>query len=101
MVLGVFQSVRRHLFIRLKLTDKWSQRYFKKFEKYIDHPEYPDVDKLLKGADGPMHVGYFSSVSEGSKDFIKACTKIGIPYNTDFTTTDGTRGVNRVSVLLL
>ncbi|KAF8907268.1 hypothetical protein CPB84DRAFT_1674982 [Gymnopilus junonius] len=70
-------------------------QYFKKFEKYMEHPDYPDVDKVLKGADGPMRVGYFSAFSEGSKAFITACTKVGIPYNADFTTTKGTRGVNR------
>ncbi|PPQ95742.1 hypothetical protein CVT26_015868 [Gymnopilus dilepis] len=67
------------------------KQYFRKFETYVEHPDYPNVDKLMKGADGPMRVGYFSEFSEGSEDFIKACTNIGIPYNADFTTTHGTR----------
>ncbi|KAH9481290.1 Dehydrogenase str4 [Psilocybe cubensis] len=71
-------------------------RYFKKFEKYVDDPEYPDVTSAVKGTDGPVRVGYFSSICQNSKDFITACTKIGIPYNRDFNTTEGTRGVNRV-----
>ncbi|KDR78822.1 hypothetical protein GALMADRAFT_244405 [Galerina marginata CBS 339.88] len=71
-------------------------RYFTKFEKYVDDPEYPDVNTSVKGKDGPVRVGYFSTVSEGSKDFIKACTTVGIPYSADFNTPPGTRGVNRV-----
>ncbi|KAF8969147.1 hypothetical protein BDZ97DRAFT_1915510 [Flammula alnicola] len=61
-------------------------RYFTKFEKYEDNPNYPDVDIKAKGKDGPMRVGYFSTISEGSKDFIKACTQVGIPFNADFNT---------------
>ncbi|PPQ94473.1 hypothetical protein CVT25_001106 [Psilocybe cyanescens] len=75
--------------------EAWSWKnfssYFKKFEKYVDDPEYPDVTSSVKGTNGPVRVGYFSSVSQGSKDFITACTKIGIPYNRDFNTTEGTR----------
>ncbi|CAA7266838.1 unnamed protein product [Cyclocybe aegerita] len=80
--------------------ESWSwenfRRYFTKFEKYVDDPAYPDVNTQVKGRDGPMRVGYFSSVSEGSKDFIKTCTKLGIPYAPDFNTSVGTRGVNRI-----
>ncbi|KAF9477187.1 alcohol oxidase [Pholiota conissans] len=73
-------------------------RYFNKFEKYVEDPAYPDVNTTMKGKEGPMRVGYFSSMSEGSKDFIKACVKAGIPYSPDFNTNAslGTRGVNRV-----
>lgn len=73
--------------------------YFTKFEKYSDDPDYPDVNSSAKGKDGPMNIGYYSDISEGSKDFIKACTQSGIPYSADFNTnpTLGTRGVNRVS----
>lgn len=47
-----------------------------------------------------MLIGYHSTVSEGSKDFIKACMNIGIPYSPDFNAGLGTRGVNRVSFYL-
>ncbi|TFK33226.1 hypothetical protein BDQ12DRAFT_691444 [Crucibulum laeve] len=80
--------------------ESWSwenfRKYFTKFETYKDDPAYPDVNSSLKGKDGPVRVGYFSTVSEGSKDFIKACTKVGIPFSPDFNTTMGPRGVNRV-----
>ncbi|KIM36177.1 GMC oxidoreductase [Hebeloma cylindrosporum] len=74
-------------------------RYFTKFEKFVDDPLYPDVNSKVKGKDGPVRVGYFNTVSDGSKDFIEACIKVGIPYSADFNTPPGTRGVNRVSIL--
>ncbi|KAF4614077.1 hypothetical protein D9613_007925 [Agrocybe pediades] len=71
--------------------DAWSwqnfSRYFTKFETYVDDRDYPDVNSEVKGKNGPVRVGYYSWISEGSKDFIKACTKIGIPYSADFNTT--------------
>ncbi|EAU85330.2 hypothetical protein CC1G_07600 [Coprinopsis cinerea okayama7 len=79
---------------------KWSnlKRYFNKFEKYVPHPDFPDVDVSVKGQEGPMKVGYFSEVSEGSKLFIKACQNVGIPFSPDFNTSKGTLGVNKVVV---
>ncbi|RXW23274.1 hypothetical protein EST38_g2576 [Candolleomyces aberdarensis] len=77
---------------------KWEnfQNYFKKFERYVPHPDYPDVDLSLKGKAGPMRIGYFSDVSQTSKDFIKACNGVGIPYSPDFNTSKGPLGVNKI-----
>ena len=75
-----------------------SYSYFTKFEKFVDDPLYPDVNGEVKGKDGPVRVGYFSTISDASKDFIKACIKVGIPYSADFNTPSGTQGVNRVSM---
>jgi len=75
--------------------------YFTKFEKFVDDPLYPDVNSKVKGNDGPVRVGYFNTVSDGSKDFIEACVKAGIPYSADFNTPPGARGVNRVSIRCL
>lgn len=71
--------------------------YFRKFEKFVDDPDFPDAKSANKGKDGPIRIGYHSTMSEGSKDFIKACMNIGIPYSPDFNAGLGTRGVNRVS----
>ncbi|TFK27798.1 alcohol oxidase [Coprinopsis marcescibilis] len=81
---------------------KWHnlQRYFRKYEKYVPHPEFPDVDLSVKGKDGPVEIGYFSEVSEGSKLFIKACQRVGIPYSPDFNTSKGTLGVNKVMTFI-
>ncbi|KAF8150868.1 hypothetical protein B0H34DRAFT_665906 [Crassisporium funariophilum] len=80
--------------------DSWSwknfSRYFTKFETFVADPEYPDVNSAVRGKTGPVRVGYHSTVSQSSKDFIKTCMKFGIPYSADFNTTNGTRGVNRV-----
>lgn len=69
-------------------------RYFRKFEKYVPDPKYPEVSG--KGTTGPVQVGYFTHVSEVAKNFIKACTNVGIPISADFTSSKGTLGVNRI-----
>lgn len=77
---------------------KWDnfKKYFKKFERYMPSPEFPDVDLSTKGKDGPMRIGYFSFASKQSLDFVKACTNIGIPYSPDFNGDKGTLGVNKI-----
>ncbi|KAF5382119.1 hypothetical protein D9615_004436 [Tricholomella constricta] len=75
--------------------DSWSwdkfQRYFRKLEKYVPNPEYTGVDANGKGADGPVQIGYFNSFLPQSQDFVASCTKLNIPFNSDFNTTGGTR----------
>ncbi|KAF8882575.1 GMC oxidoreductase-domain-containing protein [Infundibulicybe gibba] len=79
--------------------DSWSwknfSQYFTKFEKYSYDPEYPDLDPKTKGSDGPVRIGYFSDISQSSKDFIDSCTEIGIPHSADFNNIKSTGGVNR------
>ncbi|GLB40329.1 putative GMC oxidoreductase [Lyophyllum shimeji] len=81
--------------------DSWSwknfSQYFTKFECYQPHPGYPLVDASARGSSGPVRIGYFNSVSEPSKAFIKACTNIGIPFTPDFNVSTGTLGVSRIS----
>jgi choline dehydrogenase len=71
-------------------------RYFNKFQKYELDPKYPDVKKE---ATGPVRVGYFSYLADFSRDFVQACTKVGVPLSPDFNTDAGTRGANRVSII--
>ncbi|KXN88620.1 L-sorbose 1-dehydrogenase [Leucoagaricus sp. SymC.cos] len=79
--------------------EAWSwknmSRYFNKFERYEDDSRYPDVNSKAKGK-GPVQVGYFGDLRDPCRDFVQACTKIGVPFSPDFNTTAGTRGVNRV-----
>ncbi|KAG6839846.1 hypothetical protein C0991_011120 [Blastosporella zonata] len=60
--------------------DSWSwknfSKYFTKFERYQPHPDYPLVDTTVRGSSGPIRIGYFNTVTEPSKAFIKACTSV-------------------------
>ncbi|RDB25944.1 Alcohol dehydrogenase [acceptor] [Hypsizygus marmoreus] len=86
---------------RIVGDDSWSwhnfQHYFRKFEKYVPSPTHIGVDASVKGSDGPVRVGYHTTISQPSKDFVTACTELGIPFNFDFNTTSGTCGVSRLS----
>ncbi|KAK0468992.1 uncharacterized protein EV420DRAFT_1472302 [Desarmillaria tabescens] len=80
--------------------DTWSwdnfRLYFNKFEKYSADPDYPHVNPAHRGSKGPIRIGYFGTIAQSSKDFIKACVDIGIPYNPDFNGPDGTMGAGRI-----
>jgi len=71
-------------------------RYFRKFETFVPHPDYPDVDPSTRGSSGPVKVGYFNTITENSKAFVESCIKLGIPYNPDFNGPQNTGGVSRV-----
>ncbi|KAG6813955.1 hypothetical protein H0H92_005210 [Tricholoma furcatifolium] len=85
--------------------DSWAwknlSQYFTKFERYQPHPDYPLVDPSVRGSSGPMRIGYFNTVTETSKAFIKACMNVGIPFTPDFNVASGTLGVSRISELRL
>ncbi|KAF7374604.1 L-sorbose 1-dehydrogenase [Mycena sanguinolenta] len=72
------------------------RRYFTKFEKYTRDPAYPAVNTSERGSTGPIRVGYFNTVSEHSKAFLKACEQVGIPLVADFNGPNGTMGASRV-----
>ncbi|KAG2154013.1 hypothetical protein DEU56DRAFT_868537 [Suillus clintonianus] len=69
--------------------------YIRKFERYIPDPRFPHVDPLLRGANGPVEIGYSAHIWTGSKLFIEACMNAGIPFSPDFCTTKGTKGTNK------
>ncbi|TFK33230.1 GMC oxidoreductase-domain-containing protein, partial [Crucibulum laeve] len=71
-------------------------KYIKKFEHFHPHPDYPEVDTSVRGSEGPVHIGYFNSVTEASKAFVKACVNVGIPFTPDFGGVNGTGGVSRI-----
>ncbi|KAF8516688.1 alcohol oxidase [Hysterangium stoloniferum] len=77
-------------------ADKEFRKYFLKFEKFTPHDEYPNVDVKMRGANGPVNVGYFGYCSNATKKWIEACVNMGIPANPDINTPAGTLGVTKV-----
>ncbi|KAJ7168519.1 hypothetical protein C8R46DRAFT_1091908 [Mycena filopes] len=71
-------------------------RYFNKLEKYTGDARYPDVDTSVRGSSGPVRVGFFNTVSEHSKAFLRACEQVGIPLVADFNGPKGPIGASRV-----
>lgn len=71
-------------------------KYIRKFEKYTPDPRFPRVDPLLRGADGPVEIGYSTHIWSGCKAFIEASINVGIPFSPDFCTTKGTKGTNKI-----
>ncbi|KAG0706730.1 hypothetical protein DFH29DRAFT_1066647 [Suillus ampliporus] len=70
--------------------------YIRKFEKYIPDPRFPHVDPLLRGADGPVEIGYNAHTWQGGDSFVQASINVGIPFSPDFCTTKGTKGTNKI-----
>ncbi|KAG1723029.1 uncharacterized protein EDB91DRAFT_1173780 [Suillus paluster] len=79
--------------------ESWSwnnfSKYIRKFEKYTPDSRFPHVDPLLRGADGPVEIGYSAHFWPGSEAFVKASMNAGIPFSPDFCTTKGTKGTNK------
>ncbi|KAF8556234.1 alcohol oxidase [Imleria badia] len=80
--------------------DSWSwknfETYFRKFENYTPDPRFPHVDASLRGSHGPVTVGYHAHIWEASPLFIEASINAGVPFNPDFTTSNGTLGTNKI-----
>ncbi|KAG8682545.1 hypothetical protein FRC11_014731 [Ceratobasidium sp. 423] len=70
-------------------------KYFQKFETFHPHPDFP-VDESKRGKQGPIQTGYYGHFSNVARAFIPACQSIGIPFNPDFNTADGTLGVSKI-----
>lgn len=77
-------------------------RYFRKFESFQPHPDYPCVDANVRGKTGPVQVGFFNTVSVWCDHFIRACLSAGIPANPDFNGAElNPNGVGRVSIFVV
>ncbi|KAG6862505.1 hypothetical protein C0995_000053 [Termitomyces sp. Mi166 len=75
--------------------------YFRKMEKYVPNPKYTkEINAKAKGSDGPVTVGYFTSLHPQCEDFVTSCTNVDIPFSPDFNTSSGTRGVSRVTKII-
>ncbi|KAG5730944.1 Alcohol dehydrogenase [acceptor] [Termitomyces sp. T112] len=86
---------------RITGDDSWAwanfQHYFRKIEKYVPNPTYAkEINAAAKGSDGPVKVGYFTSLHPQCEDFVTTCTNVDIPFSSDFNTSSGTRGVSRI-----
>ncbi|OBZ72180.1 hypothetical protein A0H81_07611 [Grifola frondosa] len=70
--------------------------YFMKYEKYHPSEKFPLVDASLRGSSGPVEVGYFGHISEGTTKFIEACDKAGIAHSSpDVNTHKGSLGATK------
>uniref|UniRef100_A0A8H8CLS0 pyranose dehydrogenase (acceptor) n=1 Tax=Psilocybe cubensis TaxID=181762 RepID=A0A8H8CLS0_PSICU len=80
--------------------DSWSwkniSQYFRRFEAFQPHPDYPEVDASARGLSGPVHVGFYNTVTKASHAFIKSCVAVGIPFTADFNGKNGTIGAGRI-----
>ena len=50
----------------------------------------------MRGTSGPVHVGFFNTVSEWCNEFVESCTAAGIPPTRDFNAPNGLMGASRV-----
>lgn len=55
------------------------------------------MDASARGRDGPVHIGFFNTITEPSKAFAEACVRVGIKRTQDFNGKDGTLGAARIS----
>ena len=91
----------RGLFVLLinldfSLSDPWCS-YFRKFEHFHPHPDYPLVDASEHGSAGPVHVGFFNTITEWCSEFVDSCITAGIRRTHDFNAPHGLIGASRVS----
>ncbi|KAF8523221.1 alcohol oxidase [Gautieria morchelliformis] len=70
--------------------------YFRKFEKYVPHPDVEPLDPFEKGNEGPVQVGFFGYFSKTSAKWMRACINAGIPHSRDVNTPSGIAGVTKV-----
>ncbi|KDR78819.1 hypothetical protein GALMADRAFT_64035 [Galerina marginata CBS 339.88] len=84
--------------------DSWlwknCSQYFRKFESYQPHPDFPLVDRTVHGNSGPIQVGFNNRVSGWCDNFVKACLNLGIPSTNDFNAPNGLIGAARQQYFL-
>jgi len=68
-------------------------RYFNKFERYENDTRYPDINSSIK-EEGLIYMDYFNNLWNISRDFIQACTKLGMFLSYDFNMNTSTRDIN-------
>ncbi|CAE6501665.1 unnamed protein product [Rhizoctonia solani] len=69
--------------------------YFRKAEMYTPHVGHSLVDPAHRGDQGHWKTGY-SYCANTVGLFIESCKDIGIPYNPDINTPEGTMGVSEI-----
>ncbi|KAF8683343.1 Alcohol oxidase [Rhizoctonia solani] len=70
-------------------------QYFQKFETFHPHPDFP-VDESKRGKQGPVQTGFYGHFSNVTRACVAACQSIGIPFNPDLNTAEGTLGVTKI-----
>ncbi|KAJ7583617.1 hypothetical protein C8J56DRAFT_213831 [Mycena floridula] len=89
------------LWARITGDESWSWKnfspYFKKFETFVpDAAQPPNIDASVRGSQGPVKTGYFTSITTASLAFVQACMTLGIPYSSNWNSDSGCLGVNRM-----
>ncbi|KAH7341232.1 GMC oxidoreductase [Rhizoctonia solani] len=69
--------------------------YFRKAEMYTPHVGHSLVDRAHRGDQGHWKTGY-SYRANTVELFIESCKDVGIPYNPDINTPEGTMGVSEL-----
>ena len=54
------------------------------------------MDPSVRGSSGPVHVGFFNTISEWCNEFVDSCIAAGIPPTHDFNAPNGLMGASRV-----
>ncbi|KZS95254.1 GMC oxidoreductase [Sistotremastrum niveocremeum HHB9708] len=73
--------------------------YFRKAENYAGHELHTDVDLSHRGAGGLWQTRHAPRI-DICNDCLQSCRNVGIPYNSDFNTPNGTLGCNHITSFL-
>ncbi|KAJ3538326.1 hypothetical protein NM688_g6537 [Phlebia brevispora] len=68
--------------------------YFTKSEGYSPSLLFPDIKVGDRGVQGPWRTGHGHEFAPVHKAVFEACKSLGMPYNPDFNTPNGTMGVS-------
>ncbi|KAL8243960.1 hypothetical protein R6Q59_010218 [Mikania micrantha] len=69
--------------------------YMRKSEKFTPNPNRPAIKTEERGSSGLWQTGYSWLTEIGEHGFLGACQEVGIPYNPDINTPNGTLGCTR------
>lgn len=74
--------------------------YMIKSEKFTPNASRPAISTEHRGGMGPWQTGYSWLTKIGEEGFLGGCEEIGIPYNADINTPNGTLGCTRFQTFI-
>lgn len=74
--------------------------FMRKSEKFTPNPNRPAIAAEHRGDAGLWQTGYSWLTEIGEKGFLGACEDVGIPYNPDINTPQGTLGATRFQTFI-
>jgi choline dehydrogenase len=82
----------------------WSYKdlapFLRKSEKFTPNPNRPAIASEHRGDSGVWQTGYSWLTEIGEKGFLGSCEDVGIPYNPDINTPEGTLGATRFQTFI-